>query len=40
MGLYFFEASAKTGQGINENGFYLLQKIIEADPEIKNKENY
>ena len=33
----FFETSAKTGQGVNESVFFLVQKIIEADPEIKNK---
>ena len=36
-GVAFFETSAKTGQGINESVFYLVQKIVEADPEIKNK---
>ena len=36
-GVQFFETSAKTGQGINESVFYLVQKIVEADPEIKNK---
>ena len=36
-GVTFFETSAKTGQGINESVFYLVQKIVEADPEIKNK---
>ena len=33
----FFEASAKTGEGVNESIFYLVQKIVETDPEIKNK---
>ena len=33
----FFETSAKTGQGVNESVFFLVQKIVEADPEIKNK---
>ena len=33
----FFETSAKTGEGVNESVFYLVQKIIETDPEIKNK---
>ena len=33
----FFEASAKTGEGVNESVFYLVQKIVETDPEIKNK---
>ena len=36
-GVQFFETSAKTGQGINESVFYLVQKIVEADPEIKSK---
>ena len=36
-GVTFFETSAKTGQGINESVFYLVQKIVEADPEIKSK---
>ena len=33
----FFETSAKTGQGINESVFYLVQKIVEADPETKKR---
>ena len=33
----FFETSAKEGKGINESVFYLVQKIVETDPEIKNK---
>ena len=33
----FFETSAKTGYGINESVFYLVQKIVETDPEIRNK---
>ena len=33
----FFETSAKTGEGVNESVFYLVQKIIETDPEIKAK---
>ena len=33
----FFETSAKTGEGVNESVFYLVQKIVETDPEIKNK---
>ena len=33
----FFETSAKTGQGINESVFYLVQKIVDADPETKKR---
>ena len=33
----FFETSAKTGEGINESVFYLVQKIVETDPEIKKR---
>ena len=33
----FFETSAKTGQGINESVFYLVQKIVDADPEAKKR---
>ena len=33
----FFETSAKTGIGINESVFYLVQKIIETDPEVKKR---
>ena len=33
----FFETSAKTGQGINESVFYLVQKIVENDPELKKR---
>ena len=33
----FFETSAKTGEGVNESVFYLVQKIVETAPEIKNK---
>jgi len=33
----FFETSAKTGVGINESVFYLVQKIIETDPEVKKR---
>ena len=33
----FFETSAKTGIGVNESVFYLVQKIIETDPEVKKK---
>ena len=33
----FFETSAKTGVGVNESVFYLVQKIIETDPEVKKK---
>ena len=33
----FFETSAKTGIGINESVFYLVQKIIETEPEVKKR---
>ena len=33
----FFETSAKTGQGINESVFYLVQKIVDADHEAKKR---
>ena len=33
----FFETSAKTGEGVNESVFYLVQKIIETDPEVKKR---
>ena len=33
----FFETSAKTGQGVNESVFYLVQKILESDPEVKKR---
>ena len=33
----FFETSAKTGQGVNESVFYLVQKIVDADPEVKKR---
>ena len=33
----FFESSAKTGKGVNESVFYLVQKIVETDPEIKKR---
>jgi len=33
----FFESSAKTGQGVNESVLYLVQKIVETDPEVKNR---
>ena len=33
----FFEASAKSGQGVNESVFYLVQKILEADPEAQKR---
>ena len=33
----FFETSAKTGEGINESVFFLVKKIFENDPEVKNK---
>ena len=33
----FFETSAKTGEGINESVFYLVQKILENDPEVKKR---
>jgi len=37
IGVKFFETSAKTGEGINECVFYLVKKIFENDPEVKNK---
>ena len=37
IGVKFFEASAKTGEGINESVFFLVKKIFENDPEVKNK---
>ena len=41
IGVKFFETSAKTGEGINECVFYLVKKIFENDPEVKNKgRNY
>ena len=33
----FFETSAKSGVGINESVFYLVKKIVEADPEALKK---
>ena len=33
----FFETSAKTGEGVNESVLYLVQKIVETDPEVKNR---
>ena len=33
----FFETSAKTGQGVNQSVFYLVQKILESDPEVKKR---
>ena len=33
----FFETSAKNGQGINESVLYLIKKLIDTDPEMKNK---
>ena len=35
--MIFFETSAKTGEGINESVFFLVKKIFENDPEVKNK---
>ena len=37
IGVKFFETSAKTGEGINESIFFLVKKIFENDPEVKNK---
>ena len=37
IGVKFFETSAKTGEGINESVFFLVKKISENDPEVKNK---
>ena len=37
IGVKFFETSAKTGEGINESVFFLVKKIFENDPEVKNK---
>ena len=37
IGVKFFETSAKTGEGINECVFYLVKKIFENDPGVKNK---
>ena len=37
IGIKFFETSAKTGEGINESVFFLVKKIFENDPEVKNK---
>ena len=33
----FFETSAKTGKGINESVFYLIQKIVDSVPEAKKR---
>ena len=33
----FFETSAKTGQGINESVLFLIKKIMDTDPEMKNR---
>ena len=33
----FFETSAKTGEGVNESVLYLVQKIVETDPEVKKR---
>ena len=33
----FFETSAKTGEGINESVLFLIKKIIDTDPEMKNR---
>ena len=37
IGVKFFETSAKTGEGINESVFFLVKKIFENDPDVKNK---
>ena len=37
IGVKFLETSAKTGEGINESVFFLVKKIFENDPEVKNK---
>ena len=37
IGVKFFETSAKTGEGINESVFFLVKKIFDNDPEVKNK---
>ena len=37
IGVKFFDTFAKTGEGINECVFYLVKKIFENDPEVKNK---
>ena len=36
-GIKLFECSAKTGEGINESVFYLVGKIVESDPDFRNK---
>ena len=36
-GIKLFECSAKTGEGVNESVFYLVEKIVESDPDFKNK---
>ena len=33
----FFETSAKTGQVINESVLFLIKKIMDTDPEMKNR---
>ena len=38
IGVKFFETSAKTGEGINESVFFLVKKIFDNDPEVKNKD--
>ena len=37
IGVKFFETSAKTGEGVNESVFFLVKKIFDNDPEVKNK---
>ena len=39
IGVKFFETSAKTGEGVNESVFFLVKKIFDNDPEVKNKYN-
>ena len=36
-GVKIFECSAKTGEGVNESVFYLVEKIVECDLNFKNK---
>ena len=38
-GIKLFECSAKTGEGVNESVFYLVEKIVENDPDFKNRGN-
>ena len=33
----FFEASAKTGEGVDKSVFYLVQKMVETDPEVNKR---